>query len=307
MNVAQLPRKITLLAKKTDFVEPFVKSMIELGQEVVHIETCAEAVQLVKGAQCANLVHVLRDFERDEVGLFHHRLVRSEQGRKVNRFIVYREDNTRAIAFALDCGMLKSIQAEAALHTLGASIEVSLQAFDHMTPEAQKLSHLIASGDCNHDEQTCNQISKLSDQFPNWRNLQCASAQLALRNGDLKRATQLIRRVIDEEPSHVRALTILGEILIQAGNLMEANKPLTAAQQLSAGNPRRLLTFAQLYLKLGQAENARKFLVKSIEIRPIPHIVDGLIDEISTSAPDKSQLKQSVDDSLAKIHAAFGE
>lgn len=307
MNSKQTLRKITLLAKNTDFVATFMKSMIDLGQQVVHIDSISEVIQLIKEGKCDVLVHVLRDFEREEVGYFHHRLVRSSKGQKIHRFLVYRDENSRAVAFAQDCGMLKSIRAESAMNTLGASLEVSLQGFEQLPPDVQRASQLIASGDCFLDNETAASVLEISEKFPNMRNFQIASARLYLHQGDTKRATQQIRRVIDDEPQNVRGLSVLGELLVEAGNVQEATKVLTSVEQSAAGNPYRLLCFAKLYCRLKQPEIARKFLMKSLDIRPLPQLTHEIINDISTSAPDKSQLTQAVDDSMAKIHSLFGE
>ncbi|MEY4066473.1 MAG: hypothetical protein RIR26_2681 [Pseudomonadota bacterium] len=301
MPTTQRTRQITLLAKQTQLLEPFKTSMESLGQKVIHIESTEEAVQMVRNDACEVLVHVLQDFERNDVGFFHHRLVRSEHGTKVSRFIVYRGENTRAMAFAADCGMLKGIQAEKAISTMGAALEFALQGFEQLTADVQKAHQLVASGDCVFDAETADFIQQIAQQYPNLKSFQCASARLSLMKGDIKKAAVQTRRILDDEPWNVRALSLLGDILLEAGNVQEAQRLLMAAEGIAAGNPFRLLSLARLYIKLEQVESAKSCLQKSIEIRPIPETINKVLNELSLDDEEKSKISLSIDETMAKI------
>jgi tetratricopeptide (TPR) repeat protein len=301
MPSTQRTRQVTLLAKQTSLLDPFKTSMETLGQKVIHIESTEEAVQMVRNEACEILVHVLQDFERNDVGFFHHRLVRSEKGSKVCRFIVYRGDNTRAMAFAADCGMLKGIQAEKAMSTMGATLEFALQAFEQLAPEVQKAHQLVASGDCAFDLETTNFIHLVAQQYPNLKSFQCASARLNLMKGEIKKAAVQTRKVLEDEPWNVRALSLLGDILLEAGNVQEAQRLLMAAEGIAAGNPFRLLSLARLYIKLEQIDAAKSSLMKSIEIRPIPESINKLMGELSLSDEEKTKISLAIDETMAKI------
>jgi hypothetical protein len=138
---------ILLIAKKTANRESFIRSLEAVSMNYEVVETLGKFHEAAERTKAKVVVHVLEDFERGEVAVFHHRLVRSEQGRSMARFLIYRGTNERAISFGVDLGMLRAIQAEQALSALGYTLQLELKAHADLEPDLREALEMTASGD----------------------------------------------------------------------------------------------------------------------------------------------------------------
>jgi len=282
---------IILIAKKTSNRESFVRSLDSVGMAYETVETLAKFNDALEKTNAQVVVHVLEEFERGEVGVFHHRLVRSERGRSLARFLIYRGTNERAISFGVDLGMLRAIQAEQALSALGYTLQLALKAHADLEPDLREALELTASGDCCMAKDTLELQKAISKKYPLVENLAIVAAySLLILNGDAEGAILKGQSILSRSPTNVRAMTLVGEALLHLGEYETAAKMLMNAESFAAGNPSRLALIGRIAAQTGNADAAKKCLFKSVEICPVIRTLQPLIALVQLSDEEKKSL-----------------
>lgn len=290
-------KTVFLISKPTLQRQHFISSLESAGAQVQNVEKISDAHKLMSESVPDVLVHILQDYEREEVGIFHHRLVRSDVGKSVHRFIVHRGENRRALAFASDCGMRRAIQSDLAAQSLSASLELSQNVFAQMSPELQQAIRLVCSGDCFLTDEQREFVETLSRQYENVLCLQLAQARFELLRGQFKPVVEIARRTLKDEPYNTRALGCLGEALFHTGQLSESFRILCAAEGLAAGNPLRLAVLGRLFLRMQDRKNALKCLMKSARICPVTPALQPLVEELKMTADERIEFLAAVEQS----------
>ena len=282
---------VIMIAKNTANRSSFLKSLESANMSYVVVEKLGEFHAQLESSKSNVVVHVLEDFERGEVALFHHRLVRSEGGRRLARFLVYRGTNERAVSFAADLAMLKALQAEQALSSLGYTLQLTLRAYNDYEPELKEAIELVACGDCCVPAEELEKLRAASRRFPLAENLAIASAYVGLiKDGDVDAALRKGQSILNRSPESVRAMTLVGECLLTLKDYEAAAKILMNAESFAAGNPLRIALIGQLAAQLGNIDSAKKCLMKSVEIFPVVRAVKPLIALLTISDEEKKAL-----------------
>ncbi|MEN9825613.1 MAG: hypothetical protein RI953_1358 [Pseudomonadota bacterium] len=299
-------KPVVLLAKKNANREQFVLSLKAAELRPLAVDTFAEVPAAFEASGSEVLVHVLDGFERNEVGLFHHRLVRSPDTRHLARFIVYQGSNERAVCFAHDLGMLKAVQGERALTTLGYSVALALQSFLNLDKELRDVLTLAASGDCCVAPGELERWQKLAKDFPNQESLLIASARAGMvLNNNFEKAMQLSKRLLDVNPKDVRAMTLAGDAHLFAGKLADSARCILAAEMLATGNPSRLATVARIAAMQGDLATAKRCLQTAIDIYPVVRSIKPVIELLNYSEEERRLLFETLRQKLPAEDIAF--
>lgn len=268
-----------------------MRSLDSVGMAYETVETLAKFNDVLEQTNAQVVVHVLEEFERGEVGVFHHRLVRSERGRSLARFLIYRGTNERAISFGVDLGVLNAIQAEQALSTLGYSLQLALKAHTDLEPDLREALELSVAGDCCLHKDKLEFLRNTSKKYPLVENLAIVAAYVALiLDGDAEGALRKGQSILSRSPSNVRAMTLVGEAMLHVKEYEAAAKMLLNAESFAAGNPSRLALIGRIAAHTGNQDAAKKCLFKSVEICPVFRTVQPLIAMVQLSDEEKKTL-----------------
>lgn len=294
-------KPIILIAKQTANRELFLRSLDAVSMTHEFVEQLSDFHSAQSRLEASVVVHVLEGFERNEVAVFQHRLVRSEQGRQLARFLIYRGTNERAISFAADLGMLRALQAEQAHSTLGYTLRLALKGYFDLEPDLRSALELTAAGDCCSAPEQLENVRALSKRYPLVENLAIASAYVGLiLDGDAEAAIRKGHSILSRSPENVRAMTLVGEGLLMVKEYDAAAKILMRAETFAAGNPTRLALIGRIAAATGAVDSAKKCLIKSLEICPVLRSVKPLIASLEFSPEEK----KSVTDLLAMKFSA---
>lgn len=124
-------------------------------------------------------------------------------------------------------------------------------------------AHLVAVGELMRAGDLAavtTQLDGLKKVFPNHPTTKLLEAELAFKNKDYKKASDLAKVVVQAFPSHALALQLAGAAEYQLGTLQQAETYLAKAVQLTPDLPlaRRLL--ARIYLRTAQPQRATAIL-----------------------------------------------
>ena len=111
-------------------------------------------------------------------------------------------------------------------------------------------------------------VAKLGERGAAPADLKLATALNALRRGDMNRGVSLAREVLPEDSKTPSDLLVLCRILIQAGRVDEAEKPLRRARTLAPGLPDVWATEVQFLLAAGRGQEIRGVLEQAASALP---------------------------------------
>lgn len=282
-------RRALLVCKKNANSALYFRSLknAELDVDVLH--SLSEAEPVLKARSARVLVHALEGFERNETTRFHHEMCRNPVAAEVQRFMIYRSNNMRAVAFSLDVGTQKAIPQERAAHTLGYAVQLSLQAMQNRDALQEQGLALAASGKTTLNPDEINLIERVYKAFPSDLLIRTAQARVHLIRGEYHQSVELARRVLQAEPYAVRAMTILGEVESALGHFDLAMKLIGKANELAGGNPDRLATLGRLCIEQGQYIEGKKFILEGLRL--FPH-VQVLREELQKVPLNGSEVKE---------------
>ena len=98
-------------------------------------------------------------------------------------------------------------------------------------------------------------------RFPSAKEVQTLESLLRRSAGDTSAAIEVLRQEISRRPNEVAPRVQLGELLFEAGELLEAERVLTEAALLAPDDPRALIALMQLYGETDRSDEARETLV----------------------------------------------
>ena len=291
---------ITLLAKPSANREQFIRSLQTAELNFVVAEEISEALNSFEKNGSNALVHVLENFERNDVALFHHRFVRTRLGGKIARFIVYRGTNERAACFAHDLGMIKGIQAELSHSTLGYTVKILLQGYYNLEPDLREAIELSASSDCYVQQTDLENWRILAQRFPNNDILKISIARAELfQTGAIENALNVGQKILQLNPFHIRAMSLVGDARLASNDLPGAAKILAAAESFAGGNPARIASIGHIAALLGNLETAKKCILRSVEICPIVGALKPVLKLINFTADERKTLSESLSSRLS--------
>ncbi|NBO39352.1 hypothetical protein EBU99_12300 [bacterium] len=262
--------RVLLICKKNSNSALYKRALQVVDLEVDTVENLADVEGQLSMRPAKAFVHSLEGFERTETTQFHFNFCRGSHAATTHRFMIYRANNMRAVAFSLDCGMQKAVACERAAHTLGHTVNLCLEAGKNRD-ELQELGLGIAtSGRVDLSAEESGLVEKAYKAFPNDPIIRVAQARIHLQRGEYPMAVELSRRLLQAEPYNVRAMTILGEVQAKMGEMELALKLLKKADELSAGNPDRLATLGQICIQSGLYIEGKAYLLTGLRL--FPHI-----------------------------------
>lgn len=265
--------------------------------DVIALESIAEVESLLQQDKTPVLVHALQDFERGETSQFHHSLCRTNHGAEMLRFMIYRNNNMRAVAFSLDLGMQKAMAQDRAAHTIGHTVNLALQAMKNRDELQKQGLALAASGSTTLSEEEMLLIDKVYKAFPTDLSIRTAQARVLLMRRQFPMAIELSKRILQAEPYAVRAMTILGEVEAALGQHELALKLILKAHEFAGGNPDRMAILARMYVDLGQYSEAKKFVLEGMRLYPHMKVLREELQKVPLNGPEVFEML-----SLVKAH-----
>ncbi|MEN9811157.1 MAG: Tetratricopeptide repeat [Pseudomonadota bacterium] len=299
MAEAKFERRALLVCKKNANSALYHRSLKSVEFEVDVTDSLADVEALLKKNKTKILVHSLEGFERNETTKFHHNMCRSELGSQIQRFMIYRANNMRAVAFSLDVGMQKALPQERAALTLGNAVQLVVQAMQNRDSLQEAGLALATSGKVVLSEDEMVQIEKVYRAFPNDMIIRSAQARVYVLRGEYPMAVELARRILQAEPYAVRAMTILGEVEAKLGQYELALKLIGKANELAGGNPDRLATLARLCIEQGQYPEAKKFLMEGMRLFPQLQV---LRDELQKVPLNGAEVREALSMGMPHMH-----
>ncbi|HSC83537.1 MAG TPA: tetratricopeptide repeat protein, partial [Pseudomonas sp.] len=129
-------------------------------------------------------------------------------------------------------------------------------------------------------EQSWQVIEQGLQQFPNDTNLLYTRAMLAEKRGDLPGLERDLRNIIKREPDNATALNALGYTLAdRTTRYEEARSLIEKAHQLNPDDPATLDSLGWVNYRLGNLEQAERFLRQALEKFP-DHEVAAHLGEV---------------------------
>lgn len=287
-------RRVILLCKKNASSSLYYRSLksAELEVDVVEDIDGVDAALTAKPAKV--IVHSLEGFERNETTQFHHNLCRSPAGAQIQRYMIYRSNNMRAVAFSLDVGMQKAVPQERAAHTIGYAVQLTIQAMQNRDSLQEQGLALATSGKTVLSDPEKALIEKVFKAFPNDLMIRTAQARVHLLRDEFPAAVEIARRVLVAEPYAVRAMTILGEVEAKLGNYDTATKLIGKANELAGGNPDRLATLARLCIDRGMYPEAKKYLMEGLRLFPQLPVLRDEMQKVPVNGPEAKEILELV-------------
>ncbi|MEN9827233.1 MAG: Tetratricopeptide repeat [Pseudomonadota bacterium] len=299
MADGKIERKVVLVCKKNANSSLYFRSLKNAELEVQAAEHFSDVEGLLESFGAKVVVHALEGFERNETSRFHYNMCRSPRGSELQRFMIYRSNNMRAVAFSLDVGMHKALPQERAAHTLGHAVQMMLQALQNRDALQMQGLALSTSGRPNYTDEEMKIVEKVFKAFPSDLMIRTAMARVCFLRGDYDQAIDLARRILQSEPYAVRAMTILGEIEAKLGQHELAMKLIIKANELAGGNPERLATLARLSVDLGQYPEAKKYLLEALRLFPEFTILHSELQKIPFNGLEAKEVLELV---APKVH-----
>lgn len=299
MAEVKVERRALLVCKKNSNSALYHRSLKSVEFEVDVTDSLADVEASLKKNKTRILVHALEGFERNETTRFHHNMCRSELGSQIQRFMIYRANNMRAVAFSLDVGMQKALPQERAALTLGHAVQLIFQAIQNRDSLQEAGLALATSGKVTLTADEMALIEKVHRAFPNDQIIRTAQARVHLLRGEYPMAVELARRILQSEPYAVRSMTILGEVEAKLGQYDLAMKLISKANELAGGNPDRLATLARLCIDQGQYPEAKKFLMEGMRLFPELQI---LRDELQKVPLNGTEVREALLSGMPHLH-----
>lgn len=122
-------------------------------------------------------------------------------------------------------------------------------------------ARLMESKEFDQAEDALNRAASLAPEAPS---ITYRYGRLALAKGDINKAIETFKEVINRNPLFVRAYNEIGEIYENIGEVESAIRYYELAHQISPANVDRLLTLAKLYSKAGDTEKFEEMLESAI-------------------------------------------
>ena len=262
-------QKRVLLICKNNSSGVLYKRSLQLAElEIETIDNLLEVENVLAERPAKVLVHALEGFERNQTTQFHHRFCMKAVAATMHRFMIYRENNMRAVAFSLDLGMQKAISQERAAHALGFAVRMCLEAGQNRDSLQEQGLGIATSGRKDLSAEEVGLVERVFKAFPNDPLIRVAYARILAAKGEHSSAVELSRRTLLAEPYNVRAMTVLGEIEAKVGELDLALKLLKKADELAGGNPQRLATLAEVSIQKGLYNDAKNYLLSGLRLFP---------------------------------------
>ena len=109
-------------------------------------------------------------------------------------------------------------------------------------------------------------VIALIDSAPRPIPIGIATARVLAKQGNLKEAEKVLRKVLQIEPECLSALTELGKIMLQTKRFSEGAVFLRNAQKLSPDNLERLCLLGDMSMQTLDSEQAHKYFERALEI-----------------------------------------
>ncbi|NBX16159.1 MAG: hypothetical protein EBR09_02210 [Proteobacteria bacterium] len=299
MTAPKVVRKVLLAAKNNSNTNFYLRCLKAAEFEVEVAENLLLVPEMLANGNFVALVHSLQGFERAETSVFHHRLCRAPESLELLRFLVYRTKNMRAVAFSLDLGMPKALDQEQAIHSIGHLVNMSHQAYLARDTLQRQGLNLAVSGKTNLAPEEMQVIEKVYKAFPNDLMIRTAQARVSFLKKDYQLAVELCKRILQNEPYAVRAMTILGEVEAALGHHELGLKLILKAHEFAAGNPDRLAVLGQIYVDLGQYSEGKKYVLEGMRLYPKMRVLWDRLHKVPLNGPETFEMLNLVKPELS--------
>jgi len=215
------------------------------------------------------LVHNLRGFDPKQNYLLQQRLARSPNLTQVTRFIIAPEITTPALALVADCGIRQVFNSASALSgNLGEQLNI-LKQTDNARSDSQKLIHARRIIESNApSKEYLKAVSEAYSSFPHDPIIRLEYAFSRAATGDFAEAGVLAKRLLQVETHNVRAMSLLAQVQLSAGDLEGSLKLLEVANRLCPSNPDRLALIGTVHSKKGDLQQAKRAFLEALEVYP---------------------------------------
>jgi tetratricopeptide (TPR) repeat protein len=215
------------------------------------------------------LVHNMRSFDSRQNYLLQQRLARNQKLSSVVRFILSAEISTPALALVADCAIRQVFSLSSCLGgNLGEQLSV-LQKTDTARSDAQRMVHtqrIIQTN--NPTKEYISAVQEAYQSFPHDPIIRLEYAITRLHGGEVNEAGLIAKRILQVESHNVRAMNLLAQVQLSAGNIEGSLKILEVANRICPSNPDRLTLIGHVNLKKGDLEGAKKAFLEALDVHP---------------------------------------
>ncbi|NBO38757.1 tetratricopeptide repeat protein [bacterium] len=225
------------------------------------------------------LVHNLRAFDVKQNYILQQRLARNQGISAITRFIIAPEINTPALALVADCAIRQAFNLSAALSgNLGEQLNV-LRQTDNTRSEAQKIVHSQRVFQySNPTKDYLAAVIEAYQAFPHDPIVRLEYAITRLHAGDVNDAGLLAKRLLQVEAHNVRAMNLLANVQLKAGDLDGSLRILETANKICPSNPDRLTMIGDVQVKKGNLAAAKKAYLEALDVYPpLPSARNALV------------------------------
>ncbi len=87
--------------------------------------------------------------------------------------------------------------------------------------------------------------------------------------GDFDRALELLEKVLELDPKHIKALEAKAAVLMKKDRIEEAQQVIEAALEIDPENPRLYYRLGQIYYRKKDLDTALEHFTKAIDLEPL--------------------------------------
>ena len=244
------------------------KGAMKSGFSVQCVGSSKELAEAL-GREPWGLVHNMRSFDVRQNYLLQQRLARNQKLTSVVRFILSGEISTPALALVSDCAVRQVFSLSSCLGgNLGEQLSV-LQKTDTARSDAQRIVHTQRIIQTNSPtKEFIAAVNEAYQSFPHDPIIRLEYAFNCLHNGQVNEAGLIAKRILQVESHNVRAMNLLAQVQLSAGNIDASLKILEVANKICPSNPDRLTLIGDVHLKKGDTEAAKKAFLEALDVHP---------------------------------------
>lgn len=227
-----------------------------------------DALNLVSELEPMALVHDWDVADHSMNAAFQQRIGKLESFKNIHRFVVTKDITPTMLAIQLDTGIRRIITLARVSTSLGSELQMALQSELAVSELQSKIREIHFFGSKFEQQEIDALVERSFGAFPSDPLVLIEYANLCMRRGDIAQSAAIAEKILEQNPSDVRALNLKARGLMKLGKEDEAIRILESANVLSPKNPDRLVALGKALLKKGATKESGKYFEEALGVAP---------------------------------------
>lgn len=260
-------RDVLVLAAEGERRDALAKALRREDFKPHFIGVLNTAVELLASLQPATFLHDWPTVDPSLAIGFQQRLGKNPSFAGLCR-VIYIETVTPSIAaLASDSGVRRVVSYAKNPAALVGEIKMALNSLKSMS-EMQRLVQEIQAGATYDQDVIDTKVEKAFEVYPHDPGVRLEYGLLSLRRKYAKTAKTIAEGLVEEQPTNVRAMNLLGRVLMMEGTPDKAIELLEKANVLSPLNVDRLLMLGDAFFSVGNTKKAANYYQEALSLAP---------------------------------------